>query len=78
MTANRSGHIVNITASVAIQPNIKVPAVLPVMVKGGLNAATRALALIRGLLLDLLASDDPERVTAAVHAGHWAPGDLNP
>ena len=34
--------------------------------------ATRALALIRGLLLDLLASDDPERVTAAVHAGHWA------
>ena len=33
--------------------------------------ATRALALIRGLLLDLLASDDPERVTAAVHAGHW-------
>jgi len=45
MTANRSGHIVNITASVAIQPNIKVPAVLPVMVKGGLNAATRALAL---------------------------------
>jgi len=34
--------------------------------------ATRALALIRGLLLDLLASDDLERVTAAVHAGHWA------
>jgi AcrR family transcriptional regulator len=34
--------------------------------------ATRALALIRGLLLDLLASDNPERVTAAVHAGHWA------
>jgi NAD(P)-dependent dehydrogenase (short-subunit alcohol dehydrogenase family) len=36
---------VNITASVAIQPNAKVPAVLPVLVKGGLNAATRALAL---------------------------------
>jgi hypothetical protein len=34
--------------------------------------ATRALALIRGLLLDLLATDNPERVTAAVHAGHWA------
>lgn len=45
MAANRDGHIVNITASVAIQPNVKVPAVLPVMVKGGLNAATRALAL---------------------------------
>ena len=37
--------------------------------------ATRVLALIRGLLLDLLASDDPERVTAAMYAGHWAPGD---
>jgi AcrR family transcriptional regulator len=34
--------------------------------------ATRALALIRGLLLDLLASDNPERVAAAVHAGPWA------
>ena len=45
MTANGAGHIVNITASVAIQPNVKVPAVLPVLVKGGLNAATRALAL---------------------------------
>jgi NAD(P)-dependent dehydrogenase (short-subunit alcohol dehydrogenase family) len=45
MSANKSGHIVNITASVAIQPNVKVPAVLPVLVKGGLNSATRALAL---------------------------------
>jgi NAD(P)-dependent dehydrogenase (short-subunit alcohol dehydrogenase family) len=36
---------VNITASVAIQPTAKLPAVLPVLVKGGLNAATRALAL---------------------------------
>lgn len=45
MSANRGGHIVNITASVAIQPNQKVPAVLPVLVKGGLNSATRALAL---------------------------------
>jgi NAD(P)-dependent dehydrogenase (short-subunit alcohol dehydrogenase family) len=45
MAANRSGHIVNITASVSIQPNQKVPAVLPVLVKGGLNSATRALAL---------------------------------
>jgi len=45
MTANGGGHIVNITASVSIQPNRKVPAVLPVLVKGGLNSATRALAL---------------------------------
>jgi NAD(P)-dependent dehydrogenase (short-subunit alcohol dehydrogenase family) len=45
MAANGAGHIVNITASIAVQPNAKVPAVLPVLVKGGLNSATRALAL---------------------------------
>ncbi|OON62753.1 3-oxoacyl-ACP reductase [Massilia sp. KIM] len=45
MSANKGGHIVNITASVSIQPNAQVPAVLPVLVKGGLNSATRALAL---------------------------------
>ena len=35
--------------------------------------ATRTLALIRGLLLDLLADEDPGRVTAAVQAGRWQP-----
>jgi NAD(P)-dependent dehydrogenase (short-subunit alcohol dehydrogenase family) len=45
MAANKNGHIVNITASVASQPNVNVPALLPVLVKGGLNQATRALAL---------------------------------
>jgi AcrR family transcriptional regulator len=33
--------------------------------------ATRTMALIRGLLLDLLAYDDPGRVAAAVRAGTW-------
>ncbi|GAB2845577.1 SDR family oxidoreductase [Pseudoduganella ginsengisoli] len=45
MAANKSGHIVNITASIAMQPTAKVPALLPVLIKGGLNHATRALAL---------------------------------
>ncbi|WP_343729261.1 SDR family oxidoreductase [Duganella sp.] len=45
MGANKSGHIVNITASIAMQPNVKVPALLPVLIKGGLNHATRALAI---------------------------------
>ena len=45
MVARRQGHIVNITASIALQPNQQVPALLPVLVKGGINAATRALAL---------------------------------
>jgi AcrR family transcriptional regulator len=35
--------------------------------------AIRTLALIRGLLLDLLADEDPDRVTAAVRAGRWQP-----
>jgi NAD(P)-dependent dehydrogenase (short-subunit alcohol dehydrogenase family) len=45
MSANKDGHIVTITASVAQQPNVKVPALLPVLIKGGLNHATRGLAL---------------------------------
>ncbi|MBZ2209637.1 SDR family NAD(P)-dependent oxidoreductase [Massilia soli] len=45
MVANKGGHIVNITASVASQPNATAPALLPVLVKGGINNATRALAL---------------------------------
>lgn len=45
MIPRRQGHIVNITASVALQSNISVPALLPVLIKGGINQATRALAL---------------------------------
>ncbi|WP_020653066.1 SDR family NAD(P)-dependent oxidoreductase [Massilia niastensis] len=45
MAERKQGHIVNITASIAVQPNAKVPALLPVLIKGGLNQATRALAL---------------------------------
>lgn len=45
MARNKQGHIVTITASLAMQPNLNVPALLPVLVKGGLNQATKALAL---------------------------------
>lgn len=45
MAANGSGHIVTITAAIALQPNVKVPALLPVLIKGGLNSAVRGLAL---------------------------------
>ncbi|PRC94710.1 SDR family NAD(P)-dependent oxidoreductase [Solimicrobium silvestre] len=45
MSANKQGHIVTITASIAMQPSAKVPALLPVLIKGGLNHATRALAI---------------------------------
>ncbi len=45
MAENRDGHIVNITASIAMQPSTRVPALLPVLIKGGLNHATRGLAI---------------------------------
>ena len=45
MTARKQGHIVNITASIALQSIAAVPALLPILIKGGLNQATRALAL---------------------------------
>lgn len=45
MSANRDGHIVTISASIAMQPNVKVPALLPILIKGGLNHATRGLAI---------------------------------
>lgn len=45
MAKNGSGHIVTITASIAMQPSTQVPALLPVMVKGGLNSAIKGLAL---------------------------------
>ncbi|MEQ9364041.1 MAG: SDR family oxidoreductase [Leptospirales bacterium] len=39
------GHIINVTATIAMQPNASVPAALPILIKGGLNQVTRALAL---------------------------------
>ncbi len=45
MVQRRKGHIINITASIAAQPNASVPAALPILIKGGINHATKALAL---------------------------------
>ncbi len=43
-----SGHIVNITATIASQPMAAVPAALAALTKGGLNAITRSLAIEYG------------------------------
>jgi NAD(P)-dependent dehydrogenase (short-subunit alcohol dehydrogenase family) len=40
-----SGHIINITAAIAVQPMSAIPAALAALTKGGLNAITRALAI---------------------------------
>jgi NAD(P)-dependent dehydrogenase (short-subunit alcohol dehydrogenase family) len=45
MLRQGSGHIVQITTSLVAHPNSSVPAVLAAMTKGGLNAATRSLAI---------------------------------
>jgi NAD(P)-dependent dehydrogenase (short-subunit alcohol dehydrogenase family) len=45
MARRNSGHIVQITTSLADQANSQVPSVLASLSKGGLNAATKALAI---------------------------------
>ncbi len=45
MLHQESGHIVNITATLAEQPLKVVPAALAALTKGGLNAVTRSLAI---------------------------------
>jgi NAD(P)-dependent dehydrogenase (short-subunit alcohol dehydrogenase family) len=45
LIAQRSGHVVNITASLVDQPLASVPAGLAALTKGGLNALTRSLAI---------------------------------
>jgi NAD(P)-dependent dehydrogenase (short-subunit alcohol dehydrogenase family) len=45
MAAHGSGSIINISASLALQPQAAVPALLAVLVKGAIVSATRALAL---------------------------------
>lgn len=45
MAKQGQGHIINITASMAMNPNMQVPAAIPFLIKAGLNAATRALSL---------------------------------
>jgi NAD(P)-dependent dehydrogenase (short-subunit alcohol dehydrogenase family) len=45
MLPQAAGHVVNITAAVADQPSAQHPALLASLTKGGLNAATKALAI---------------------------------
>jgi len=45
MAGAKSGHIVNIGTSLATQPIAGVPSALPILIKGGIEAATRSLAI---------------------------------
>jgi NAD(P)-dependent dehydrogenase (short-subunit alcohol dehydrogenase family) len=48
MTANGSGHIIAISACIAMQPQAKLPCALTALVKGGLNHIVKALAVELG------------------------------
>jgi NAD(P)-dependent dehydrogenase (short-subunit alcohol dehydrogenase family) len=80
MSQRKHGKIINITASLGIQPHSGVPALLAVALKGGINQATRALALELapfGVTVNAVA---PGVVATPMHApeSHAALGQLHP
>ena len=63
-----SGHVVNVTATIAEQPTTSLPAALASMTKVGLNAVTRALALeyaSRGIRVNAVS---PGAIKTPMHA----------
>jgi len=80
MTERKEGKIISISASLAIQPSGKIPALLAVTLKGAINHATRALALElapHGVTVNAIA---PGVVATPMHAveTHAALGKLHP
>ena len=80
MSARKQGKIINITASLALQPHGSVPAALAVALKGGINQATQALALElapHGVTVNAVA---PGVVDTPMHAPetHASLGSLHP
>ncbi len=58
MERGRFGHVVNIGTSLASQPVAGVPSALPILIKGGIEAATRSLAIeyaARGIRVNTIA-----------------------
>jgi NAD(P)-dependent dehydrogenase (short-subunit alcohol dehydrogenase family) len=68
LLSQRSGHVVNITASLVDQPLASVPAALAAITKGGINALTKSLAIEvakRGVRVNAVA---PGAVKTPMHA----------
>ncbi|MER8873138.1 SDR family oxidoreductase [Mesorhizobium sp. M0814] len=75
-----SGHIVQVTTSLVAHPNTAVPAALVALTKGGLNAATRSLAIeyaSRGIRVNAVS---PGVIKTTIHPvqTHEALGALHP
>ena len=80
MVKQGSGHVVNITASLVDNAIVGVPSVLAALTKGGLNAATKSLAIeyaARGIRANAVA---PGIMKTPMHAPetHEALGKLHP
>lgn len=80
MEKNRAGHIVNITTSLADRAVDGVPSVLASLTKGGLNSATKSLAIEyakRGIRVNAVS---PGIIKTPMHAEHThgALGQLHP
>jgi NAD(P)-dependent dehydrogenase (short-subunit alcohol dehydrogenase family) len=80
MVSQGSGHVVQITASIVDQPINGVPAILASITKGGLNAATKGLAIEyagRGIRVNAVA---PGVIKTPMHAPetHGALAGLHP
>jgi NAD(P)-dependent dehydrogenase (short-subunit alcohol dehydrogenase family) len=59
MERGQCGHVVNIGTSLASQPVAGVPSALPILIKGGIEAATRSLAIeyaARGIRVNTIAA----------------------
>jgi NAD(P)-dependent dehydrogenase (short-subunit alcohol dehydrogenase family) len=80
MSNQRSGHIVNITASIVDKPLAALPAAMAALTKGGMNSVTRSLAIeyaSRGIRVNAVA---PGVVSTPMHAPetHAALAKLHP
>lgn len=80
MLKQGSGHIVNITASLAEQPMVHVPAALAALTKGGLNAVTRSLAIEFAKMGVRVNAVSPGVIKTPMHAveSHEALATLHP
>ncbi|WP_322044869.1 SDR family NAD(P)-dependent oxidoreductase [Paraburkholderia sp. J67] len=80
MQKQRSGHIVSITTSLVDQANHNVPSVLASLTKGGLNAATKSLAIEYAAAGIRANAVSPGVIKSPMHAPetHAALGALHP